>query len=355
MNKVITIHLHGKAYQVEEQGFARLRAYLDDAARRLDKDPDKEEIISDLEQAIAEKLERLLTPSKTVVAEKEVDEVIKEMGPVESAGEDGGAAGGDERAKPSAAAPRRMYQVREGAMIAGVCTGVAAYFDVDVTLVRIIFVALALLTHGVWIAVYVIMMIILPHANTSAEKAAAFGQPFTAQDWVNRARVEYAKYADKHEWKKWKQEWKEKRKQMRMEYRQNYSVPHRGAFMAPLFGLISALLALLWVVGLITIIAKGAIFGLVIPASIPLWAAIVIWLFVYNFVTWPIKAAMWGPWTKQYGGGYHYGHGFFDSIIGLAVIVLAVWAVWHYVPAAHPFLEQVRDWCNHIVASIRAR
>ena len=53
MNKVITINLHGNAYQLEEAGYDSLRAYLDDAARQLEGNPDKDEIIADIEQAIA--------------------------------------------------------------------------------------------------------------------------------------------------------------------------------------------------------------------------------------------------------------------------------------------------------------
>ena len=51
MNKVVTIDLNGRAYQLEESGFDALRAYLDDAEVRLADDPGKAEIIADLEQA----------------------------------------------------------------------------------------------------------------------------------------------------------------------------------------------------------------------------------------------------------------------------------------------------------------
>ena len=50
MNKVISIHLRGHAYQLEEPGYNRLRAYLDEAASRLASDPDRAEIIDDLEE-----------------------------------------------------------------------------------------------------------------------------------------------------------------------------------------------------------------------------------------------------------------------------------------------------------------
>src|SRR4051812_719096 len=93
MNKVITINLNGNAYQLEEGGYDALRRYLDDAAAKLSGDPDREEIISDIEQAIAEKLRALLGPHKNVVAAKEIAAVIAEMGPVDAATAEDEAAG----------------------------------------------------------------------------------------------------------------------------------------------------------------------------------------------------------------------------------------------------------------------
>ena len=54
MNKVITINLGGNAYQLEEGGYDALRAYLETATTRLQANPDREEIISDIELAIGE-------------------------------------------------------------------------------------------------------------------------------------------------------------------------------------------------------------------------------------------------------------------------------------------------------------
>jgi hypothetical protein len=53
MNKVITINLGGTAYQLEEGGYDALRAYLEAAAARLQGNPDREEILSDIEGAIS--------------------------------------------------------------------------------------------------------------------------------------------------------------------------------------------------------------------------------------------------------------------------------------------------------------
>ena len=85
MQKVITINLNGNAYQLDETAYGLLVAYLDGAELQLKDNPDKAEIIADLEQAIADKCNRILGPHKTVVTTAEVHQIIDEMGPVEGA------------------------------------------------------------------------------------------------------------------------------------------------------------------------------------------------------------------------------------------------------------------------------
>lgn len=55
---------------------------------------------------------------------------------------------------------KRLVRVEEGRMLAGVCTGLARYLGVDATVVRLIFVLLALFAAGVLL--YLILWIIMP-------------------------------------------------------------------------------------------------------------------------------------------------------------------------------------------------
>jgi DNA-binding transcriptional MocR family regulator len=55
MNTVIIVNLNGNAFHIEEPGYVALRAYLDAAGAQLEDNPDKGEILADLEQAIADK------------------------------------------------------------------------------------------------------------------------------------------------------------------------------------------------------------------------------------------------------------------------------------------------------------
>jgi phage shock protein PspC (stress-responsive transcriptional regulator) len=101
--------------------------------------------------------------------------------------------GADASGDPQTAgtAPKRLYQIREGAMISGVCNGLGAYFNIDPTFVRIAFVAAALF-HGVGVLAYVVLMLLVPYAKTSEELAAAqggnAGLPYRVQRLVEKFR-----------------------------------------------------------------------------------------------------------------------------------------------------------------------
>jgi len=72
----------------------------------------------------------------------------------------------------AAAEIRRLYKSRTDKMIDGVCGGIAEYFTVDSTLVRLAFVFL-IFTGGMGLLLYIIGMIILPVDSRSADQPAA--------------------------------------------------------------------------------------------------------------------------------------------------------------------------------------
>ena len=102
-------------------------------------------------------------------------------------------------------------------MLCGVCNGLAAHFNVDVTVVRIIFVVLAVLTKGAWILAYFVMAFVIPPANTSEEHAAAHGLPFSAQELIDQAKKHYAQFKDGREWR---QQWRRQQRQWKAQWRQ---------------------------------------------------------------------------------------------------------------------------------------
>lgn len=394
MNRVIIINLNGNAYQLEESGYDALRVYLDHAARRLEGNPDKDEIIADIEQAIAEKFRAVLGANKTVVIAKEVTSVIAEMGPVQDTtstneGEFTGAAGA--RASGTAAASsgtrpadaesgpageaKRLYTIREGAMLLGVCNGLAAYLNLDAAIIRILFVILTFF-WGAGTLLYILLAVIIPAANTPAERSAAYGAAATAQEFIRRAKEGYYEgmktFHDKHARREWKRKFKHQMRgwrqtsfyQPRAETSYGWNPPWNASaahhwssgFGVALFGLINGLIALVAVWAIYSLVKTGAVFGVILPAEIPLWVGIVGLIVLWNIVAWPVKILQWGAWGGC-GGGRSRVSGpfgaFGDFLVGLCFLALIIWLADRYVPGCHEALKQLPALLHRGVDSVQ--
>lgn len=58
---------------------------------------------------------------------------------------------------------KKLYRSRSDAMIGGVCAGIAEYFDIDPTLVRLVW-AILILVYGTGFLAYLVAWIIIPPA-----------------------------------------------------------------------------------------------------------------------------------------------------------------------------------------------
>ena len=57
---------------------------------------------------------------------------------------------------------KKLYKDRQNQKLCGVCAGIAKYFSIDVTLVRLIWAVVTLFTVGVSLLAYIICAIIMP-------------------------------------------------------------------------------------------------------------------------------------------------------------------------------------------------
>ena len=60
---------------------------------------------------------------------------------------------------------KKLRRLPEQGQIAGVCAGLADYFDIDVTLVRLIFIVLAIVTGGGMVLAYLVLALVVPAAD----------------------------------------------------------------------------------------------------------------------------------------------------------------------------------------------
>ena len=360
MNKVISVNLNGRAYQVEEQAFELLRAYLDEAARLLADDPDCREILADLEQAIGDKGSRHLGPGRNVLSEDQMRRILAEMGPVET-GElaPDGAPRADAAAPPrESSGPKRLYLVREGEMIAGVCNGLAAYFGVDPTVVRLVFVILLFLSGGLIAFAYLVLMFVVPEARTAEERAAARGLPFNAQELVDQAKRHYAGMKESH------QRWRAKRQRNRerafwrpRERREageaqphpferpqpGYGAQVAAGFVLPLVSLGTAALTVACLVPVASLVATGEVLGFGLPLGIPAWVAILALVAAYALVTAPLRAVRHATYESL--GPRRGWFVFWDGVLRFAFVVLALWIVTRLLPGVDDMFRGLfQDW-----------
>jgi phage shock protein PspC (stress-responsive transcriptional regulator) len=360
MQKVITINLNGNAYHVEEAGFDALRAYLDQATARLKDNPDRDEIVRDLEQAIAEKSAGYQSSHKNVVTSREVEQILAEMGPVKDPEErDTATAGGTggktatEATGTSAEAPKRLYQISEGAMISGLCNGIAAYLHVDVTLVRIIFVVLAVLTKGIWVLVYAVLALIIPYASTAEERAAAHGLPFNAQELIDRAKKNYRRQ-QRHWARTWRRSTHAPRDLSDAPPRAVYVTQVATGALAPVFALVQAAAFVVLVLAIISLVNTNAVFGWELPAQVPLWAGILGLVILYQVLMGPLRAAAFSPVYVQ--GRYEYGPArAWAGALSFAATCFGLWLAYQYVPEVREFVHSLPFIIREVWESVASR
>ncbi|GAB3844432.1 hypothetical protein GCM10028822_01710 [Hymenobacter terrigena] len=84
-------------------------------------------------------------------------------------------------------AGRRLFRDTGTGKIAGVAAGLAAYFNIDVTLVRVIMLA-GLFAGGFTFLLYIILWIVLPEAKTVSDKLRMRGDAITLESFDSSAR-----------------------------------------------------------------------------------------------------------------------------------------------------------------------
>lgn len=202
MKKTISINISGVIFHIEEDGYDKLRSYLTTVQQYFSTYEDSQEIVTDIENRIAEKLlAKLKAADKQVVSLEDVNELTAAMGTVadfEAVEEEevlvtnGGrhsaqglgqgpkaktGPGAPENPLPHAPSPepfpRRLVRDLRRKTLGGVCAGLAHYFNMDVVWVRLIFLILFLalppLGHefgagvsGFTFILYIAMWIALP-------------------------------------------------------------------------------------------------------------------------------------------------------------------------------------------------
>lgn len=180
MKKVIDVNIGGVNFAIEDDAYILLKNYLSGFELNLSDPTEAKEIMEDIECRIAELFLKEKKYANQVINSETVRIIIDCIGEVDNNKKTG--YNNDYATKEQNQAPKRkLFRDPDDKKIAGVCGGIAAYFNVDSTLIRIIFILL-LFGYGSAIIIYLILWLVVPKAETITEILEMQGKPITPEN-----------------------------------------------------------------------------------------------------------------------------------------------------------------------------
>lgn len=198
MNKTFTINLNGRVYHINDDAFDVLNGYLDNLKRYFAQEEGAQEIMEDIEARIGELFTERMRYGMQVIGLADVQDVISIMGhPEEIASEDttqepvntettvqpAETQEAQPKSEPEPAGeehgarkPKRLFRDPDDKIIAGVCSGLGTYFNVEPWIFRALFILTFLFGFGAPVLIYVVLWIVIPEANTVAKKLQMRGE-----------------------------------------------------------------------------------------------------------------------------------------------------------------------------------
>lgn len=162
MKETVSVNLASQAFTFDKDAYRRLKEYLDAISRRLpSEDP---EILNDVEARLAEIFRSRISSPMMVVTLAMVQGAMAQMGDPSEFGElptEEKRVKDSEEPEAPVVKSRHLYRSRTNRSIAGVCGGIAEFFGIDPTILRLI-TLLLILFGGLSLWVYIILWLIIP-------------------------------------------------------------------------------------------------------------------------------------------------------------------------------------------------
>ncbi len=187
MKKTLTANIGGMVFHIEEDAFQVLKQYLDSVRNHFSGIEGGPEIQSDIESRIAELFSKMLGSSRQAIEIRDVQSVMNQVGTIDAirgeAGEEdqfsqtdsanqSQSSGGDFQQQETTSQARRLSRDDDHKVFGGVCSGIAAYFELNPLWVRLGFLGitfgfLPFIPHlvGPMILLYLVLWIALPAAK----------------------------------------------------------------------------------------------------------------------------------------------------------------------------------------------
>lgn len=176
MKQITNVAIGSRNFIISNDAYSMLDAWLSSFRSKIEPASQADDVMVEIEERIAELFTEASTAPNYVVDTDLVQKVIRQLGMPDGSDPESG------KANVSADRPvHRFYRDREDSKLAGVCSGIAKYFNIDVILVRVITIIL-LFCGGCGLWAYLILWFISPVAETPKQKCELYGWMPTAEN-----------------------------------------------------------------------------------------------------------------------------------------------------------------------------
>ena len=187
MKPTIKVSIGRIAFNLEENAYRLLKQYLDRLQAHYEKFNGGKEIVDDIELRITELLRERINSPEQAISETIIKEIIAILGQPEEIEADDELSGNEFAETNKKTVRKKLYRDIDNKLLGGVCSGLATYFNIDVVLVRVLFVvffigfsafhfSLLRTTGGTTALVYVLLWIITPPARTLQQRYEMHGK-----------------------------------------------------------------------------------------------------------------------------------------------------------------------------------
>lgn len=192
MNKIEYINLGGNPLAIDQDAYEKLKLYITSLKSYFGASEYADEIVQDIEVRLSELIHESMKGRK-IANIKDVEYSINIMGlpeqfdspEHEQSQEHSSESDKTTFKEQDKKYDKKLFRDPENKILGGVCSGLAAYFNIDDPIwVRLTFVVFTL-TGGAGVLIYIIMWIIMPKAKTSIDRLRMKGNPINFQNIEN--------------------------------------------------------------------------------------------------------------------------------------------------------------------------
>lgn len=181
MEQTVSINLAGLVFHIDKPAYDNLEQYLTAIRNQLAADPNRNDILQDVENRLSELFEQRLNSRKEAITQADVEAVKAEMGDPAFFAQEQEQAQEQPEATPDADQQTRFIQRDSGnGIIGGVCAGIGDHFGFDPVWLRLAFI-LGVIFAGTGILIYLVLWLLLP-AKKKPELTASASEPASSGD-----------------------------------------------------------------------------------------------------------------------------------------------------------------------------